>query len=172
MKITFKLVLAIFMLSLFACSSDDSNNDNSDVALEGVWVLSALSVESSFDFNGDGEASRNLFIETPCYDNDFINFRSDGTVNIVTALTSITIEFTSSTDYGHVYECLSGLNQESSWSRDGNTVTVENGAVDLVGTISGQTLTVIAPDLFQIEMYDGTEFSYPEEDVVLVYTKQ
>lgn len=173
MKVIFKLVLVLFVFNFCACSSDDDNNDNNDdVSLEGIWTLSALSVESSFDFNNDGMASRNLFAETPCYDDDFINFRADGSVNIVTALTSITIEITSPTEYGHVYECLNGLDRESTWTKDGNTITVENGSTDLVGVISGNTMTVALEDTFQIEMYDGTDYTYPDEDVVLVYTKQ
>ncbi|MFK7783393.1 hypothetical protein [Psychroserpens sp.] len=172
MKVIFKLILVFFVLNFYACSSDDDSNDDNTVSLEGVWLLSTLSVESSFDFNNDGVASRNLYEETPCYDNDFINFREDGTVNIVTALTSITIEITSPTEYGHVYECLNGFDQETTWTRNGNTITVENGSTDFIGTISGNTMTVFIENFFQIEMYDGMDYSYPEEDVVLVYTKQ
>ncbi|WP_431134807.1 hypothetical protein [Psychroserpens mesophilus] len=171
MKIIFKLALALIVVSLFTCSSDDDNINDNDVSVEGVWVLSALSVESSFDFNNDGIASRNLFEETPCYNDDFINFRTDGTVNVVTALTYISIEITSPTEYEHVYQCLDGLNQETTWTRNGNTITVENGTTDFVGVISGNILTVSIENLFEIEMYDGMDYSYPEEDVVLVYTK-
>lgn len=172
MKVIFKLVLILFVFSFCACSSDDDSNGDTNTSLEGVWTLSSLKVESSFDFNNDGTASRNLFEETPCYNDDFINFRSDGTVNIVTALTVISIEITSPTEYGHVYQCLDGLDQETTWTRDGNTITVENGSTDFVGVISGNKLTVFVEDLFEMEMYDGTNYSYPEEDVTLVYTKQ
>jgi hypothetical protein len=172
MKVFFKLILVLLVSSFSACSSDDDSSGDSNATLEGVWRLSSLKVESSFDFNNDGTASRNLFIETPCYDDDFINFRADGSVNIVTALTYISVEITSPTEYGHVYQCLDGLDQETIWSRDGNTITVENGSTDFVGVISGNKLTVVVEDLFEIEMYDGTNYSYPEEDVTLVYTKQ
>ncbi len=172
MKTLFKLCLLVFLSSFFSCSSDDDSISGNTVTVEGTWTLSALRVESSFDFNNDGVASRNLFEETPCYDNDFINFNSDGSVNIDTALTEITIEVMSSTEYMHVYECLDGFQQSSTWTKNGNTIIVENGSQDLVGTISGNKLTVVIEDFFQIEMYDGMNFSYPEEDVQLVYTKQ
>lgn len=171
MKVIFKLILVLFVCNFFACSSDDDSNDNENSNLEGIWILSALRVESSFDFNNDGSASRNLFEETPCYDDDFINFRGDGTVNVVTALTYISVEITSPTEHEHAYQCLDGLDQETTWTRDGNTITVENGNTDFVGTISGNKLTVFIPNLFEIEMYDGTNYTYPEEDVTLVYTK-
>ena len=174
MKIIFKSILVLFVCSIFSCSSDDSNSDNNgnNATLEGHWKLTALRVESAFDFNNDGITSRNLFEETPCYDDDFLNFRADGTVNVVTALTLISVEITSPTEYEHVYQCLDGLDQETTWTREGNTITVENGSTDFVGTISGNTLTVFIEDLFEIEMFDGMNYSYPEEDVTLVYTKQ
>lgn len=172
MKVILKLILVFFVFNFCACSSDDDSNNDSEASLEGIWILSSLRVESTFDFNNDGTASQNLFEETPCYDNDFINFRTDGTVNVVTALTEITVEVTSPTEYNHVYECLDGFDQETTWTRDGNTITVEYGSTDLVGTISGNTLTVYIENFFEIEMYDGMNYSYPNEDVTLEYTKQ
>jgi hypothetical protein len=174
MKIIFKSIVVLFVLNFFACSSDDSNdkdNEHDIFTFEGVWKLTALNVESSFDFNNDGNASRNLYEETPCYIDDFINFRADGTVNIVSALAAINVEIISPTEYIHVYQCLDGLDRESTWVKDGNIVTVENGNTDLEGVILENTLRVILDETFQIEMYDGTNYSYPQEDVVLIYTK-
>ncbi|WP_299229445.1 lipocalin family protein [uncultured Psychroserpens sp.] len=170
MKIIIKLCVLLIVFSLFSCSSDDDGDTTTSI--EGTWVLSALRVESAFDFNEDGTASRNLFVETPCYNDDLIRFRSDGTVNIISALTSITVEVTSATEYEHVYECLDGFDTESTWTHDGNTITVENGNDDLVGTLSGNIMNVFVSDFFRIEMYDGMNFTYPNEDVTLVYTKQ
>ncbi|WCO00335.1 hypothetical protein [Psychroserpens ponticola] len=174
MKVIFKLFLALFLFNMSSCSSDDSKDDGKVgdvVTIEGVWKLTALAVESSFDFNNDGVYSRNLFEETPCYLDDFINFRADGSVNIVSALTNISVDVTSSTDYEHVYECLDGLDQESSWIKEGNLVTVENGSTDLEGYIFENTLIVTLRDTFEIEMFDGTNYFYQEEDIVLEYTK-
>jgi hypothetical protein len=173
MKIIFKSILVLFVFSLFACSSDDSNDSKEDdtVTFRGAYELTSLVVETSFDFNNDGIASRNLFEETPCYVGDFIDFRADGFVNIVSALAYISVEVSSPTDYEHVYECLNGFDTISTWTKEGNIITVENGGTDLVGVINGNTLTVTLQDTFEIEMFDGTNYFYPEEDVILEYTR-
>ena len=163
-------VLALLVFILTSCSSDDEGNV--DLSPEGTWLLISLSVETAFDFNEDGNATRDLFVETPCYSGDFIEFRTDGTVNIKSALTYISVEVNSPTDYMHVYECLDGFDTESTWTQDGSTLTVENGSTDLVGTINGNEMTVVLPNTFEIEMYDGMNYTYPEEDVTLVYRKQ
>ncbi len=164
----FFMILCVF--ALVACSSDDDGNIVVDI--EGVWILTSLRVETAFDFNEDGTATRDLFMETPCYDGDFINFRADGTVNIVSALTAIEVDVISSTEWEYTYECLNGFDNESTWEQNGANVTVENGSEDLMGTVSGNTLTVTVRDSFEIEMYDGMDFSYVDEDITLVYTKQ
>ncbi len=56
-------IMLAFIVSLCSCSSDDDNS-SSNTRPEGTWQLTALSIETAFDFNNDGTASRNLFEET------------------------------------------------------------------------------------------------------------
>ena len=46
-----KFSFLVLLLSIMSCSSDDDSNSNDEVNLEGVWVLSGLTVETAFDFN-------------------------------------------------------------------------------------------------------------------------
>ena len=57
MKVIFKLVLVLLVFSFCSCSSDDDSNDSMDddpVTFQAAYELTALVVESSFDFNNDG----------------------------------------------------------------------------------------------------------------------
>ncbi len=90
---------------------------------------------------------------------------------MVSALTYISAQVNSLTDYEYVYECLDGFDEESTYTQDGNTVTILFSGTTLVGIISGNTMTVTIPDFFEIEMYNGTEYFDVQEDTVLVYVK-
>ncbi|WP_282044470.1 hypothetical protein [Winogradskyella flava] len=161
------LILLILCLVISSCSSDDDSSSSSD--LEGQWFVTSLLVESAFDFNGDGNASRDLFQETSCYDGNFIQFFDDGDVTIVVDFTNIFVDSNNEQDF----ECQSGLALSSIWTQNGDSVTVENGNEDITGVISGNTLTVTVPDGFEMELYDPAVGHYPaEEDFTIVFTKE
>ncbi|MFD2727336.1 hypothetical protein [Hyunsoonleella rubra] len=164
-KILNLLTLTAFTIALFSCSSD---GDAPISAPAGSWLLTSLSIESSFDFNSDGQASRNMFVETDCYENDFIQIKEDGTVRIVSGLTFISVD----DNFNPFHECLSGFDRESTWTQDGNTITIENGSQDIVGVFSGNTVTATLTDFFEVEVYNGTEVVSTREDVTLTYTKE
>jgi hypothetical protein len=159
-----------FTVSLCSCSFDDDNS-SSNMNPEGTRQLTAICIKTAFDFNNDGTASRNLFEETSCYDADFAIFDSEGVPSVVGALTYISVQVNSPTDYKYVYECLDGFDVESTYTQDGNKVTILFSATTLEGIISGKTMTVTIPDFFEIEMYNGTEYFEVQEDTVLVYVK-
>lgn len=168
-KIKNLLVIACALYLLSCSSDDDSSGANANP--EGTWVLTALSIETAFDFNEDGTATRNLFEETPCYDGDFVTFDAQGGARVVSALTYISANVVSPTDYSYDYECLTGFDTETTFTQTGNTVTLQLAGRDAVGTISGNTMTVSLPDFFEIEMYNGTDYFEVAEDVTLVYIK-
>ncbi|GGW67044.1 lipocalin-like protein [Winogradskyella epiphytica] len=168
-KIQNLFAIALIMC-LSSCSSDDDSSD-SMTELHGTWSVVSLSIETAFDLNNDGVASRNLVEETPCYNGDYVNFNSDGDVRVVTALTDISVNVNSSTDYNYTYECLPGIDQESTWTRNENVVTITMLGYTLSGTISGNTMTVVIPNFFQIQKYDGNAYYEVEEDVTVVYIK-
>ncbi|SDH27896.1 hypothetical protein [Winogradskyella thalassocola] len=165
------VVVFVCVLCFMACSSDDDNSD-SDLGPEGTWLLTSLSVETAFDFNTDGTATRDLFEETPCYDGDFVSFESEGEARVVSALTFISPNVISATDYSYDFECLTGFDVETNWSQSGNTVTIQLQGNDVFGTITGNTLTVFIPNFFQMELYNGTDYYDVTEDVTLIYIKE
>lgn len=163
------LILFALSIILVSCSSDDDGNTT--LTAEGEWLVTALLVESSFDFNGDGTASRDLFEETPCYIGNSIMFFDNGSVIIDIDFTYIYVNNNDEQDY----ECQNGLDITSTWTQNGNTITVANDDQqgDIVGTISGNDLTVTIPDGFEMELYDaGTGQSVDvSEDFTIVFTK-
>lgn len=159
------LLTSLCIITLFSCSNDD---DESNASLVGTWQLTSLVIESAFDFNGDGTASRDLFLETDCYDGDFINNMEDGTVRIVSGLTFISVD----DNFQPTHECLNGFDRTTTWTQNGNTVTIENGSADIVGTISGNTVTATIIDGFEIEKYNGTTVEDDRETMTLTYQKQ
>jgi len=166
-KNLFVVACALYLLS---CSSDDDGS-SAIVNPEGTWVLTALSIETAFDFNGDGIESRNLFEETPCYNGDFVTFDALGGARVVSALTFISANVVSPTDYNYQYECQDGFDTETTFSQNGNSISIQLAGRLAVGTISGNTMTVNLPDFFEIEMYNGTDYFDVAEDVTLVYVK-
>ena len=83
------LLIALSLSILFSCSDDDAP---ASVSFEGMWLLTSLVIESSFDFNGDGTATRDLFNETSCHDNDFVEVNADGTIKIKNGFTFISVD--------------------------------------------------------------------------------
>lgn len=163
------LILFTLCFIVVSCSSDDEGNVT--LTPEGQWLVSSLLVESSFDFDGDGTASRDLFAETSCYDGNYIEFFETGNVTIDIDFTYIFVDNNNEQDF----ECQNGFGLTSSWMQNGNTITVENDDEqgDIVGTISGNTLTVTIPNGFEIETYDAINNQVIEvyEDFTIVFTK-
>lgn len=104
MKTKFQLLLCLLLFFSFllnSCSNDDDAVPTvSD--LVGTWELTSLIIESSFDFDGDGTATRDLFVETDCYEGDFIDIMEDGATRIVTGLTFISVN----DDLQPTHQCL------------------------------------------------------------------
>ncbi|MEW4922553.1 lipocalin family protein [Algibacter sp. 2305UL17-15] len=159
------LLTSLCAIILFSCSSDD---EVSNASLVGTWKLTSLVIESAFDFNGDGTASRDLFLETDCYDGDFIENMEDGNVRIVSGLTFISVD----DNFQPTHRCLNGFDRTTTWTQTGNTVTIENGSADIVGTISGNTVTATIVKGFEMEKYNGTSVVDDKESMTLTYEKQ
>ena len=164
-------ILFAFILSLCSCSSDDDSSSNSNA--EGTWQLTSLSVETAFDLDNDGFAQRDLFDEVECYSGNFVSFESEGIARLVNGLTFIFAEVNANdtSDFEYMYECQNGFDIETTWTQEGNTVTLLLLGNNITGTISGNTMTVVIPNFFQIELYDGMNFTEVEEDVTLIYNK-
>lgn len=168
-------LMAVLALTFASCSSDDDNNTDS-VSLEGTWKLTAWNSTTGFDINNDGTASTNLLAEFNCYNNETIVFGSNNTAIVnSTSYADITGELTAGTDdeYTYTVDCV----QENdtfplTWTLSGNTVIFDGGTVnEVVGTLSGNTFSVVVEEGFEVFSEDFTEVIV-NQDVTFVYTKQ
>ncbi|WP_299367596.1 hypothetical protein [Winogradskyella sp.] len=163
------LIFLVLCFLMASCSSDDDGNVT--LTPEGKWLVTSLLIESSFDFDGDGNASRDMFQETSCYDGNSIEFFDNDEVEIDVDLAYIFID----DDNQHDVECQSGFGLTSTWTQNGNTITVVNefNEDDLTGTISGNTITLTIEEGFEIEFYDSVNDAiiYVEEDFTIIFTK-
>lgn len=173
MRIKIKnFILFAFILSLCSCSSDDDNS-SSDSSPEGTWQLISLRTETAFDLDNDGTAQTDIFDETPCYSDNFVSFDSEGGARIVNGLTFIYADVNpnDASDYEYVYQCEDGFDVETTWTQNGSAVSILLAGQNVLGTISGDMMTVVIPDLFEIELYDGMNYTDVEENVTLIYAK-
>ncbi|WP_111683962.1 hypothetical protein [Winogradskyella tangerina] len=171
MKSKIQSITILFLCLIFgSCSSDDEGNVT--ITPEGQWFINSLLVESSFDFNNDGNASRDLFLETPCYAGNFIEFFDNGSVTIDIDFTYIFVDNTNTQDF----ECQNGFGISSTWTQNGNTITVANDDEqgDIIGTINGNTITVTILNGFEIEVYNTLtgQVDIVTEDFTIVFTRQ
>lgn len=166
------LIMLALIFSLCSCASDDGDAD-SNIAPEGSWNLISVKIETAFDFDNDGFSQTNIFDETECYFGNYVSFSENGEARIVNGLTYIYAEVNSSDpfDYDYVYECQNGFDVDTNWTQSNNTVTLQLLGQDVIGTISGTTMTVVIKDLFEIKMYDGESYTDVKEDVTLTYIK-
>lgn len=164
------LILIILCITIASCSSDDEGNVT--LTAEGRWLVSSLLVESSFDFNADGTASRDLFQETSCYNGNYIEFFEEGEVDIVVDFAYIYVD---EDNNQQDVECENGFGLSSTFTQNGNTITVVNDfdESNLIGTISGNTLTVTVANGFEIEVYNPVtdDIDIVSEDFTIVFTK-
>jgi hypothetical protein len=92
----FILVASIPFL-LFSCGVDDEELRNEelnnkiynafiyDSDLVGTWNLGSMITDREVDLNNDGVSTKNLLLETKCYDKMSITFRGDRTFSSVNA---------------------------------------------------------------------------------------
>lgn len=169
MKTKFQNVLCVALCIVFfvSCSSKDDDTETPNSIPVGAWELTSLVIESSFDFNGDGTSSRDLVAETDCYDGDFIDIMADGTTRIVSGLTFISVD----NNLQPTFNCRPGFDRTTTWTQSDNQIVVENGLVDIVGTISGNTITAVITNGFEIEKLNGTTVEDDFETMTLTYVK-
>ncbi|MEZ4793001.1 MAG: lipocalin family protein [Gelidibacter sp.] len=174
MRKLFLSLVAISTLAFNSCSSD--NDDNSTVSLVGTWKLTAWNSTVGYDINNDGTANTNILQELNCYANETVVFNANNTaVANSTSYADITAEITAGTtdEFTYTVDCV----QENdsfplTWSVNGNTITFDEGTADeIVGTLSGNTISILIPEGLVVYNDDLTEIEV-NQDLTYVYTKQ
>ena len=172
---SFKLVLlSIFCLSIFSCSSDDDSSENA-VAVEGTWRLTAINTESAFDLNNDGTETNSFIEETNCYQNETVVFNSGGTgVTNSNSYAEITAEIVVGTtnEYNYSADCISEVDSDTfTWTQNGNQIMItDSSGFPITATLSGSQFSFVVPEGFYAT---DSSFSFEvTEDLTFIYTKQ
>ena len=168
------LLFPVLSLFLFACSSDD---DAAPIdPLVGTWRMTAYEVENSYDFNGDGTASRNLIAETNCYQNETIQINAGGAaIATSNSYLSVVAELVVGTTDQYTYTSNCEMETDITplnWTLNGSTLSFqEDDGYIVTGTLdSNNQFTFIIPEGFEI--YTAGFNAVTEEDVRIIYTKQ
>ncbi|WP_299678150.1 hypothetical protein [uncultured Dokdonia sp.] len=177
MKNLFKyLTISLLAISVSCSSDDDSSNDS--ILVDGeTYLLTSFETETSFDLDGDGDASNDLLIETGCLQNNRLIFSTDNTATAVNeTFLDIYVSEDASGNIVQLVEC--DIDNESiqlTFSQNGNTVNIVDAGETLSGVVSGNTLVFTLNDGFVGEFLneDGSDGTFElEETIVLTYTRQ
>jgi len=171
-------ILLCVLIACYSCSSDDETDtvgDADDFEL-GVYRLTSFEIESSFDFDGDGDSSNDLLIETDCLQNERLAFTANNLVaSISSSFLDIFVEI--DTDSGELVQIVECEEEEDSvvlaFEIDGDNITIIDGTTVLIaGTIEGNQLIFEIQEGFIFESIEGGVEVILTESAVLTYTLQ
>lgn len=171
------LAIGLMLLVFVSCSSDDNNgNNNQEVAVQGTWKLTSIQTETAFDLNNDGTATRDLMVETDCYQNETIEFNSGGTGKAISrSYADIELEIIVGTtnEYAYTVECVAEDDIDTfTYTQNGNKVSLDLDGDTITATLDGNTLTYVIQSGFFVETVVDGDVVYLIEDLKFVYTKE
>lgn len=175
MKNLFRLALLSVALVFSSCVVND--DEDTSVDLVGTWKMTSFTISTPYDLNGDGTPNTDILVETGCYQNETLDFNDNGSgVSTNRSYLDIEVELvTGTTDqYNYNIDCVDEFFQEDfTWSQTGSSVAVTIGAFTVLATQSADTLTLVIPSGFSLEIPDGNGATFTlNETVTVVYTKQ
>ena len=172
-------ILCCITLAFLSCSSDDDStnggDDNGNLEL-GIYRLTSFETVSSFDFDGDGDSSNDLLIETGCLQNERLVF-TDGNLVASISSSSLDIFVEIDTDSGELTQIVDCVEEEDSvvlaFEVNGNDISIIDGTTVLIaGVISGDQLIFEVPEGFIFETIESGVTVTLTETAVLTYTFQ
>lgn len=172
------LGITLGLLVFISCSGDDNNdnNTNQEVAVQGTWKLTSIQTETAFDLNNDGTATRDLMAETNCYQNETIEFLSDGTGKAISrSYADIDLEITVGTtnEYSYNIACVAEDDIDSfTYTQNGSNISLDLDGGIITATLDGNKLTYVIQSGFFVETVVDGEVVYLIEDLKFVYTKE
>lgn len=173
MKKLLTSVLVLMLLSfLMSCTSDDDNSTSND-SIVGTWKLIELNSSIPFDFNNDGTSSTNLLSEMDCLENETYVFGASNTVvSYNTSSFAIEVELVGGTtdEFAYIVICEEDIYDYALlYTKDGNSVTLNDEGDILQGTLNGNLLSFLIQGEIDIENENG-ELTFA--DITMVYAKQ
>ena len=156
---------------------DDGGGDDMNDSLVGrTYLLTSITIESEFDFNGDGVATNELLSETECQTENTLFFNDEIIVTQVgTSVLDIFVEEDDMGNLEQIIQCtLVDLMVPGTYLRDGESLTVDFMGDIGNGIVDGNQLIFTELDFFLgafiNETGDGVDEL--EEDTVFTYTLQ
>ncbi len=170
-----KYILRIVVISCFVFFSSCKNDDDGG-AIRGVFVLTAIEIDTALDFDNDGIASNNLTDEIGCYLYQTIllgvkNSNGNNGISkhsIGAPVYRERIDVHSDTGITKLVTCIfNNSDVEFVWTRNGNTVDIASEDFNVTGILSeGDTkFEFVIEDgfTFQIVNDEGVEVEFTED---------
>ena len=150
-NIVLGMLVSCTIISLSSCdpwedeSYEEGTNPTEEVTIPGTWKLTAITLEDSFDFNGDGTATTDLMAETNCYQNELMAFNQD--LSGVSTSNSYAHIIVNGTLY--ITECIDEVEETPfAWAQNQNTISLTIDSQIVNATLAGDILTFTLPDGF------------------------
>lgn len=125
MKTLKLLILSLFIVGAVSCSSDDDSV--TDASMTGKWHPTLFKLEGSMDVEDLGRMEY-VAESTGDFGGVYIDFKDDGTyfAENNTFPIKVTVKLNGSVISNEEYDSTWDLDQEGTWERDGETVTISN----------------------------------------------
>lgn len=151
--------------------SDPIGGGDENAEIEGTWKLTSLEFDEPFDINGDGEANKDLLIETGCYQNELMVFNEDFTGSVISndyAVIEVNVEVGGNDEVTYAFECEED-HEESSiiWNQEEDIVQITWEGEMFEATLSGDKLIFTIEEGFYISGADEET-----QNITFTYTKQ
>lgn len=172
------LLRFLVLVLLFSAASCTTNEDaDTSGGLEGTWQMTLFDVGEAYDLNDDGTASSDVIAETGCYQNETLEFNSDGTgvsTNRSSADVEVTLVTGTTDEVMYTVTCIDDLLiQDFTWGLTGSTALITIDNFFITASLDGDTLTFTIPSGFSIDIPDGNGGLITlNSNVTVVYTRQ
>lgn len=171
----FETTISTVATSVWQRVANQQSND-----LDGTWLLTAWNGEEPIDLNGDGTENINFLDEMDCYDNETMEFNTDGTgMSHSTSYADIFMELEVGTTDSYYFQvdCIDEVDDTNfTWTQSGNTITISvddglGGTEQMQWTLDGNELSITIPEGFYVSASDDATVT-TIQDLTFVYTKQ
>lgn len=151
----------------------DDANELTDIV--GTWLMTAWMGEEPIDLNNDGVENLNFLDEMDCYNNETLVFNANNTV-VATSNAYADFEFSivagTTNTYEYTITCINEVDiTNGTWTQNGNTVSILEGAESSIWTLNGNQLSILVPSGFIAYSSEDSEVT-TIQDITFIYTKQ
>ena len=170
-KILLNLCLALFLVFVTSCTSEDIQESNNSQLL-GSWKLNAWNINNGFDMNNDGVVSTNLLNEIDCSYQETLLFEPDNVVSLNTTFNP-DLDIVLLNNSNDEYRFNVGCDTEGVVSL-ATLYTLKDSIIsfgNIEAVIDNNKISIVYKNKIEIYNEDLTEV-VETKDLTLVYVKQ